>query len=792
MDLSLAYRLDASNQYYEAALYQKCAKLASDYVRDGLKSASYFYGDFDSANDLANALASLPKAQTMADFDRLDRSASTAFSHPAGATQVTVLATAVSQILFGGETNRQVQPRQAEDETRADAMNELLAWNDDQQETYKDGYLWVLDSIIFNRGIQYDYWKDQYEVHKEPVEYEIPWTPKGKGKKAQTEPPADYVPEKVTRWKTARKKVGGFTKISNISPYDFVSDPTIPLSRFQESRYAGHRVVLSWSELKRRSELPVDDYEYVLPEVVKKLKNQKARRGITAISPNQSLSSTSRSYFERQRRGNPAPDTGTGDKVNKDDGGTVECWIMTIRTRPKLHGIYEDDEDELIEFLIAGESDLLSVNVMTNEHGDYPYNIAEARPNAHQQFSPSWALIMKPTQNMIDVRKSAHEEQVERCGIMFLADGTKCDIATVLADKTRIRQAILRTPDGEGVPLEQIIQQIEMKDSTASFPAEIEQLVQTMAEASGSNAAMQGTAEDTDQTATQFSTTQQMALGRISTIARNLSTGGLVRQTRRIACNLAQWMNEEQTVRITGKTGDFDPSMPPPKYLTIRRDPHTARDLAVIIAQGLPPEQQAPVMAILSAIPDSEADSDKAKAALDAVKQAKAAADQQAISMGQEPIPVDPKAYLPDLQFQYDVKPHDGAMPGVDQRAVASVARLIEAAANPAFAQVFDPTVEGNFDPKALITYEAEKTGMPVNNFRITRATAQKNAQARLAAQGVPQPGPQAVPAPADQSTLPPGPPGPPAPLQPNGIPSASALPTTPSAAPPQIRPQNA
>lgn len=779
MDKSLAFRLDSSSRFYEAELYRKLGKLGGDYVKDGLKAASYFYSDFDAGLDLANALASLPKAQTMADFDRLDRSASTAFSHPAGATQVTVLATAVSQILFGAETNRQVQPRKPEDETRADAMNELLAWNDDQQETYKNGYLWVLDSIIFNRGIQYDFWCDQYETKKEPVKYEIPGTP-------ATDDAPEIPAETITRWKSVKKKVGGYTKISNISPYDFVSDPAIPLSRFQEGRYAGHRVTLPWIELKRRSELPVDDYQYVLPKVVEKLKNQKARKGISTISPNQTLSSTSRSYFERQRRGNPSPEVGTSDKVNKDDGGTVECWVITVRTRPKTHGIYEDDEDELIEFFFGGESDLLSVNVMTNEHGDYPYNVAEARPNAHTQFSPAWALIMKPTQNMIDVRKSAHEEQVERCGMMFLADGTKCDIATVLADKTRIRQAILRTPEGEGVPLDQIIQQIEMRDTTATFPAEIEQLVSTMEEASGAHAATQGVTEDPSQTLGQYQDVQKMAMGRISTLARNLSTGGLVRQTRRIAMNMQQFMSDEQTVRITGGADkEYDPDVPPPKFMTVRRDPHTARDKAVLIANGLPPDQQAQIMAILAAIPDEQADSDAAKAALQSTESAKYAADQQAISMGQLPIPVDPKAYQADIQFSFSVIPHDGSLPGTDSAAVAAAARVMEASANAAFAAAFDPCVAGNIDPKALIVWTAKKAGLPIQNFLITTETARKNAQAKLAAQGVPQPT-QSMPTPASQTTLPP--PGPPSPPQPNGIPSASALPANPPATPPQAQ----
>lgn len=738
MDESLALRLNDKSEHYDSALYTKCARVALDYVQNGLATLNYYLADFDAAYDLANALAGLATGTTAAQFDKLERSATRNFAHPAGATQIDVLATAVSQILFGGETNRRVDARRDEEETKADAANQLLAWNDQQNDSYVDGFLAIKDAIICNRGVQYDYWTDQYEIEKEPVEYDIPLKQKRK---------SDPASKKVTRWRTVKKKVGGYNKIVNISPYDFVCDPSIPLSRFQEGRYAGHRVLLSWQELKRRSELPVEDYQYVLPEVVKKLKNQRARKGLTQISPGSQLMSSSRTYFERQRRGNPTPDIGLTDKVNKDDGGTIECYVMTIRLRPKTYDIYEDDEDELVEFLLAGESDLLSVNVLTNKHGQFPYAVLEARPNAHMQFAPSIALIIKPLQDQIDSRKWRHEEQIERCGMMFLADPTKCDIESVLQDKTRIRQAICRTADGQGVPTEQIIDQIPVKDSTATFPAEMQEIKHDMEEASGAQSQIQGQTEDPSQTLGQYQDVSQMAMGRISTIARNLSSRALVWQTRRILMNLQQFMPDTQTIRITGQSDEeYDPDTPPPKFLTIRRDP--------------PPDE------------------------IVAANESYKVASQQAISLGQVPPEPPPEllhADATDIQFEFDVSPHDGAMPGTDARAVAAAGRLIEAAANPAFQPCFDDTIPGNIDPKALLVWTARKAGLPAKNFLITRETAQKNLQAKMAAQGMPQmPG-----APAQQ---PPAPTGPPAPQDATGAPSAAVLPPNPSAAPPQAQ----
>src|ERR1700722_2479379 len=141
MDKALAFRLNAKSAYYDAELYRKLGTLARDYTTNGLSSLNYYLPEFDAANDLANALATLPNGVTETQYDKIDRSSARNFSHPAGATQLWVLATSISQILFGAETNRRVEARREEEEAKAEAMNQVLAWNDQQNDSYVDGFL---------------------------------------------------------------------------------------------------------------------------------------------------------------------------------------------------------------------------------------------------------------------------------------------------------------------------------------------------------------------------------------------------------------------------------------------------------------------------------------------------------------------------------------------------------------------------------------------------------------------------------------------------------------------------
>lgn len=727
MEPSLEIRLNENSANYESSLYRKLSKTARDYVQAGVSVLNYYVPAFDVAYDILNCYASGRKE----DFEKGDRCAPENFIHPMGATEIWTLATYISQILFGGETTRRVEPRNPDDEPKADVVNELLAWNDGQQQTYNQGFAWVLDALAVNRGVLYDRWQDMFEVTLEPVETQLPYEPTiDPETNKKTRKPRDWVAPVSTRFRKKRTKVGGFVKIDPISPYDFICDPTMPPARFQEGRFAGHRVVLTWQELKRRSELPVDDYNYVLPKVVEKLKNSKGRTSVTVAAG--ATTSTSRSYFERNRRAQPVITMTGSDKVDREDGGVVECWCIQIRAKPKDYDIFpEDEEMELIELLIAGETDLLSVNVTTNCHDEFPYAIGEGRPNAHMQFSPSWTLIIRGPQAYVDYLQSRHQESIARTsGNIFIGDPLMVDFEAFTNPK-KDGLMIPITPEGaaSGKPIDQIISQVRVVDSTANFVDEMAVYQQTAEQATGVNAAVQGQTEDPGQTLGQFDTVQQMATGRISTLARLLSAAALVPQTQRIISNLSQFLPDEITIRVTGENQPFDGEKPPQKFMQVRRD--------------------------ASAFP------------------------QGGVDEAGNAIPRDPRADLPDIQGSFDVIPHDGAMPGTSQRKVAALSRAVEAwSSNPALSICFDNTVQGNIDPRRMFFKLLKASDFPVGDLLVTKEQAMQNLQQRMLASGMGTGLPPQQPAapPVDPAT---------------GMPSATELPQIPSASPPAAHPGN-
>lgn len=582
MDELIAVRMDnrRGNKFYDDTFANRIRSSGRQYLDAGLASLNYSLPDFDCATDLVAMYAPVVDA---INYGRLERNAALNFRHPMTFTQMHTLSTFVAQILFGGEQARSVDAQKSEDEHAADAINALLAWNDSQLSIYYQGWLWVWAAICYNRGVWYEGNGQDKTISWEQVKEldftkrQIPAVKKNgdprfkDNKQVMTYPTRD-------RLKMKRNYSGFRNTLHIVSPYDFIGDASLPVSRMKDWRYAGHRVMIPWFELKRRSELDPDDDEYVLPSVVEKIKTQKGSTVAPAGLGQTQGMNTSRTYYDRLMRG--AAPTGMGgigsglvpgaDGINKQDGGVVECFHIIIRQTPKALNMYDDKEADLIDILLTNQSDILSVNVLKNEHDEYPYCVGEGRPDAHRQYTPGWALAVKPVQDRIDDLNFTHATAQKRMGNILVIDATKCDVSNLLSpDKNGL--LIMRTPEGKGVPLQEVVAQIPLKDVTANYNEEMDGWIATADNTTGAHAYVQGQTQDPSQTATQFDGTQQMATGRISSIARLLSEGALTPQTRRFVMNFQQYMPDEQIVKVIGKGKDFNPDVPQEKFQTVKK-----------------------------------------------------------------------------------------------------------------------------------------------------------------------------------------------------------------------------
>lgn len=557
MDPFLASRIESDKDFRV-----KMVKLAKDYLKLGRDTLSYWTADFDVAYDALMGYSPMERA----DYERLERGHPKRFTLPVTATQITTMATYISQVLFGQDTPHKVDARGPEDELPAEFMNQLLRWNAEQQQMYLLGYLWVFDAVGVNRGIFYNHWAPIYKISTQMQE-----TPTG-------EKNPDGTAKKYWAPRRVKKEAGGYNRAYLVSPYDFICDPALPLWRLQEMRFCGHRTSLSVIDLERRSLLGPDNPQYVLPSSVAHLKEHNTKSGpktvdgyttaASAPSPTGLPSRVSRTAYERGRVTSP----NVQGAADKHDAGNTECWEMWVRLVPKDYGIHEGTEPVEMQFLIAGHETLLAMNESTYDHGQYPYSVAEGRPCAHFQFSPGWVMMLKGIQDHVDWLKNRHQEALQRTvGNVFIVDPSMVD-TTDFMNPEKEGLLIPLKPDAYGKKISDVIQQVPIKDLTEHFHEEMMQFVAFSETVTAANSSMQGAGLGEDPSATQFAGTQQMSAGRMTSIARLLSVQGLVPQTRMFVANFQQFMTQAQRVRFHSDRPDLPAELAGAFSVELNRD----------------------------------------------------------------------------------------------------------------------------------------------------------------------------------------------------------------------------
>jgi hypothetical protein len=224
----------------------------------------------------------------------------------------------------------------------------------------------------------------------------------------------------------------------------------------------------------------------------------------------------------------------------------------TMEPRPGEDNLnVTDDEPVLFQILIAGGDVLLSINESTYEHGMFPYSVAEGRPNAHFQFSASWVSMLKGIQDYVDWLKSRHQEALARTvGNIFVYDPTAVDVTDFMnPDKEGL--LITLKPEAAGKKINEVFQQVPIKDLTENFMEEAMTFVKYSQSVTAADEGMQGVMPGGEPaSATQFAGTQQMGAGRMTSIARLLSSMALVPQTKMFVSMYQQFLDKAQMVRF--------------------------------------------------------------------------------------------------------------------------------------------------------------------------------------------------------------------------------------------------
>jgi hypothetical protein len=180
-------------------------------------------------------------------------------------------------------------------------------------------------------------------------------------------------------------------------------------------------------------------------------------------------------------------------------------------------------------------------------------------------------MMLKPLQDYIDYLKNRRQQSIARTGgNMFIARVDKVNLKDFTdPDKDGLIVPVL--PEADSSRLDDIIRQVPVVDQTRDFNSEMRDFMSYSEVVTGVNSAMQGTLAN-ETTATQFTGTQQMAAGRLSSVARLISVQGLVPETRQFVANFQQFLTTSMTLRFVPGGADSPNLLNGKKSLTVNAD----------------------------------------------------------------------------------------------------------------------------------------------------------------------------------------------------------------------------
>ena len=140
-----------------------------------------------------------------------------------------------TSVFFARNPIHQYSGRHGEGEMQIQAMEALIGYQIEVGAATGPYYIWFYDAGKYGCGVLGHYWEERKLHYGSLVEV------------------ADPLTGKTSLYQTTQE-IAGYkgNRVYNVSPWDFMPDPRVPLKRFQEGEFFFVRQRLGWNQILRR------------------------------------------------------------------------------------------------------------------------------------------------------------------------------------------------------------------------------------------------------------------------------------------------------------------------------------------------------------------------------------------------------------------------------------------------------------------------------------------------------------------------------------------------------------
>lgn len=421
-----------------------------------------------------------------------------------------------TSVFFARNPIHQYSGRHGEAEMQVQALEALIGYQVEVGSMTGPYYVWLYDAGKYGHGVIGDYWCEETISYGQIVEM-----PDETGKSVLMQATMDMPGYKGNR-------------VYNVSPYDFMHDPRVPLREFQKGEFCVVRVRLGWDVIQQRK---LDGYY----TNVDKLKEHLAEdRGATEGS----------SVLQR-----PAFNQNLWEDENEDSkhpAGAV-FYEIYIKLIPSEWGLGETNRPQKWCFTLTEDKALIvGATPLGLMHDQFPFSVLQSEVEGYGLYTRGIPEIMEPIQNTMDWLLNTHFYNVRASlNNQFLVDPSKIVIKDV--QNTGPGFIWRLRPEAYGTDLRSMFMQVPVNDVTKGNMSDLQAMFGMGERTLGINDQIMGMLNSGGRkTATEIRTSTGFGVNRLKTVTEYMSATGFAPHSQRLVQNSQQCYDAEAKLRRVG------------------------------------------------------------------------------------------------------------------------------------------------------------------------------------------------------------------------------------------------
>lgn len=388
-------------------------------------------------------------------------------------------------------------------------------------------YIWLLDALRYGHGIVGSYWDKE----------EIPMTVKEKVQPSFLGMPIGSAQERMVTTLTTGY-IGN--RSYNVRPHDFMSDPRVPLWRFQEGEFCIRFDSISWNRVAERF-----------------------ASGAYFNADHLDASSDSHASFDRDM-GSPRtllPDSVLLDtRLEAADGkrpGRIKIHEFYFELIPSEWNLGNSTRPEKWVFTIANEKVIIGAQPLGLQHGKYPFDVLECEIGGHELFNRSVLEITEPLNDVLTWLFNSHFYNVRKTlNDQFLVDPSRV-VMRDMEDPNPGRLIRLK-PVAYGTSLDNVMKQFPVSDVTRAHIPDSEMVMSILQRITGANDNVMGMVNTSGRkTATEVRSSTSFGVNRLKTTVEWMSVCGFAPWAQKLVQSSQQLYDMERKFRIVGDLGQW-------------------------------------------------------------------------------------------------------------------------------------------------------------------------------------------------------------------------------------------